>query len=958
MKAKTTGKSVTCLIALLIVLSGTMVLHWNVRAEERIEGSIEGIINADDGSKIPAGFIVQLDQLSQDEIITTLTQEGGYFQFPNVDVGHYQLIVPTQTHSRRAYFSTSTGIFEVTEDETIFRSINVETRRLEYRINGNVTDEDGDPVSDAVISLSYGDYYTSSTDVRMSDNDTADYEIRAFNETFYIKAEAEGYATYITRIDGIEEDTTMDIMLLDSHTPMVSGYLWTEEDGKEKAVTTAAEVTLINNTDKSDILRNTMPEGNPWFKIDAVPGDYTLVVSAQGYMPYINTTVVIGDDNIPFDIIYVNRSSDEYISTNIEFDDWDTIDVTRERTLHSNSRIMGLDHWYVGNLAMQVDMAFGNWDMVLDQTELDEFKAWLNFTEANIPTTQNLISVNGIPYELDSFDPDFVGLDTLLGDVTDESMDITVTSTMTYTTEHVFEEDYLLDVTVMNDRIFGNHQDYEYTMILPEGYKRVSSNKEVIPSGVAVSGYLTITMDPELGKGKSHLTFDVREIETGEVVVTMDEGAYAYRTDDETYIVKQDANVTFIAEFWHPFGEDAENYTWSINDKYGEEITTSFATQGEFEVSVTVTDTAGLEVSNSTTVMVDGSGPTGAIVADNTTVDEGQLIEFSAYEFEDDSEIRDYEWNFSDGSYAMGMNVSHSFSLYGEYEVSLNITDRLGNWNVETIDITVHDVTDPVARFVVKYDDVVEESQNISVLRIERNQEITLDASKSYDPAGVDEVEGNVNVMWWITGAEDFGSEDVSITNQTLFTTVGTHTITLNVTDTAGNYQNISRTVEVTPGPTPNLEVTEITMSTEDIVSGKTVKVIANVTNYGTANATDISLSFKVDGNVRTVSAKFYTSMKEEASNEVIPQGEYRLIKFDWTPDSDGTKTLTVNATDDMEPTAWQYDNELELEVTVNPPAWRKYIGYIVLPVVIIVVTVGMYFYKDKIQAMLKKKEE
>ena len=954
MKAKTTGKSVTILVALLIVLSGTLVLHWNVRAEGRIEGSIEGIIHADNG-KIPAGFEVQLKELSQDEIINTVSQEGGYFQFSDVDVGWYQIIVPAQTHSRRAYFYESTDEFKVEANQNIFHDIEVEVRLLEHKISGNVTDAFDEPVADAMITLSDGDNYQSSVGVEMMDNGTrAYYKIWAYTGQFDIKVEADGFAPQLMYGHDIDDHEVMDFQLGDS--PMVSGYLWTDTDGQEKAVTTEAEVTLINKAN-GDILRNTMPEGNPWFSIGATDGEFILVVSAHGYMPYIHDEIeIVGGANIGLGRQFVNASAEEDIITEIKMVDWNTIEVTRERTLHSNSRMMGMDHWYLGNLPMQIDTVFGNSDGELNQTELTAFKDWLEYREANILSTQGMFYVNGVAYELDGFTFDTDALDVLIGDVLDESMDMVVESMVTYTAEVEVEEENIIDLFVMHDSVIGNHRDYTYSLVLPEGYKRVSSDNEVIPADVSVSGHLTIDIDPDVGEGRSHVSFDVRGIETGDVVVSMDEGPYAYRMDNETYIVKQGVEVTFMAEFWHPYGEDAVNYTWSV-DKYGDEIIHVFDNEGEFTVSVTVLDTAGLPVTNSTKVIVDGSGPTGDIVADNTTVDEGQPVEFSAYYFEDISDIRDYDWNFSDGNHARGVNVTHSFDLFGTYEVTLNITDRLGNWNEESITITVRDATDPVARFAVRYDDVVQESENITVLRIERNQQITLDASKSYDPAGFDGVKGPVSVWWWISGI-DYGSDDVILENRTFFTTVGTYRITLNVTDARGNYHNISRTVEVTPGPTPNLEITEIMLSEDDVVVNRAVRVIANVTNYGTANATNVVVNFRVDGSVKTISPRFYTTMREEAANNNIPMGEYRLIKFDWTPGDEGTRTLTVNVTDEMEPPTWQYDNEMDLRVEVNPPAWRTYVGYIVLPVVIILVTVGMYFYKDKIQAMLKKKED
>ncbi len=964
MKPKATGKSVTCLIALILMLSGVMVLSWDVRAEERLEGNIEGTVNAHDGSIIPDGFTVQLKELSQDELITASTQ-GGYFLFSDMDVGFYEIIVPSQSHSRKGYQRNFTEIFEVTEDETVYRNIEVTVKHLDFKLNGTVSDGYGEPVEGAVVTLSDGDLYHSHTYVEMVEEDNvtkAYYEILAYDGTFDIRIEAEGYAPNITFDYHVTSDETRNVTLMES--PIVSGYIWTIEEGKEKAVRNPSEITLINKDDDK-IIRNTMPEGSPWFYIGATPGNYLLVVSAQGHMPYIDD-ITVEENNVPLGRKFVDSLEDEEINTEISFDGWNNVNVERHRTLHANSRIMGLDYWYLGNLAMQIDMALGDGDMVLTSTELNEFKDWLEYREANVPSTQNLIKLNGIPYTLESYSTDFSELDELLGDVTQTTaMDMTVSSTLSYSTdEDISDENGLLvDLYVCNDRLEGNLVDYEYTLVLPEEpvrYKRVSSDNEVIPQGVDVSGYTNIVIDPGMGIGKSHLTFDIREVEEGEVFLTIEEGVHSY-LENETYIVKQGVNITCVADFVNPYDELGDNYTWTLDgidiEQYDPEIVYVFEDEGEFNLEVTVIDTGGLEVTNHTMVIVDGSGPTGDIEVDNRTVNEREPMEFSAYNFTDVSDIRDYTWNFSDGTeHVMGVNVTHSFELYGTYEVSVNVTDRLGNWNVETISITVLDATDPVARFAVTYDDERLESDNITVLRLQRGQEFTLNASLSYDPPGLDDIQGEVEVWWWITGT-DYGSSEKLIENYT-FNEVGTYRISLNVTDDAGNYHNISRNVEVTPGPAPNLEITEVTLSTEDLVPGKKVQVITNVTNYGTANATNIIVVFRLDGSVKSVTTRFYTTMKNESMEQTIPAGEYRLIKFDWTPDNDGDIRLTVNVTDSMEPEFWITDNEVEITVNVSPPAWRKYIGYVLVPVIIIGVTVGLYFYKDKIKELLNRKGE
>ncbi len=963
MKPKATGKSVTCLIALLLVLSSVMVLSWDVRAEERLEGNIEGTVDAHDGSIIPDGFTVQLKELSQDEVITTHTQ-GGYFLFSDMEVGYYEIIVPSQSHSRKGYQKNVSGIFELTKDENVYCDVEVTVKHLDYKLNGTVSDGYGEPIEDAIVTLSDGDAYHSSTYVEIVEEDnvtTTYYEILAYNGTFDITIEAEGYAPNITFDYHVSSDKTRNITLIGS--PIVSGYIWTVEDDKEKAVRTPSEITLINK-DNDKIIRNTMPEGSPWFYIGAKPGNYKLVVSAQGYMPYINEDITVEEDNIPLGRKFVDPSEDEEINTAISFDDWNNINIERERTLHANSRMTGLEYWYLGNLAMQIDMAFGDGDMVLDETELSEFKDWLEYREANIPSTQNLIDINDIPYTLEGYSYDPSELDELLGDVTDATaINMTVSSTMSYSTDEEISDEngLLIDLAVSYDRMEGNLVDYRYNLILPDGYKRISSDKEVIPQGVEVSKHINIIIDPDIGVGKSYLTFDVREVEEGEVFLTIEEGVHSY-LENETYIVKQDVNITCVAEFVNPYGESGDNYTWALDgvdiERYDAEIVYIFEDEGEFELNVTVIDTAGLKAYNYTTVIVDGSGPTGDIEVDNTTVDEKQPVEFSAYNFTDVSDIRDYEWNFSDDTeQVIGVNVTHEFELYGTYEVSVNVTDRLGNWNVETIEITVLDTTDPVARFAVTYDDARLESDNITLLSLQRFQEFTLNASLSYDPSGLNDVQGEVEVWWWITEV-GYGSDDILIENYT-FNNVGTYKITFNVTDEVGNYHNISRNVEVAPGPAPNLEVTEITLSTHDLVSQKKVQVIANVTNFGTANATDINVIFRVNGGAKSITPSFYTTMKNESADNIIPTGEYRLIKFDWTPEKDGDIKLTVNVTDSMEPEFWRTgENELEITVNVSPPAWRRYIGYVLVPVIIIGVTVGLYFYKDKIKELLNRRGE
>ncbi len=962
MKPKTTGKLATGLIVLLIVLSVAMVLQWNARAEERHVGAVEGIVQAQDGSLIPEGFNINLENLNEEEVISSYTQKGGYFQFSDVDVGHYRLTVPTQTH-HRAYHGSETDIFYIGKDATEFQEIDVVSRIREYTINGTVLDEQDEVVEDARIHLFDGTSYHFQTGI---ENETTGYfEFRTYEGTFNLRVEGEDLAPYVMYDLVVNETTTvnktMTIDVVLKQTPQVSGYLWSEEG---YGITAQMAVTLIDN-EHGDMFRTTMPEGNPWFNIGATAGEYTLIVSADGYKPYINENVEIpnNDTNVPLSRVFVEDTPIESVSTHIEFDSWNAMTVTRERTLEINSRMMGLDYWYFGNLRMQIDMVFGDGDGEVTPAELEAFKEWIEYREANHTTSQRTLWLEDTVYTLEEYTFDSDELDTLVGDVTDLDVNtITLTSTMHYTPEEEVgvedDDSILLYLGLKNDIVIGNYRNYTYQITLPDAFERVTTDQEEIPANVEVQGYTDIFIDTPEGLGRSYLTLDIYQSEEGEASIELVEDVNVYLMDEKYYAVQIDTNVTCVADLTDPVGspEDA-NYTWLLDNteigKYGDEITHTFEQEGEVNLTVRIRQAGGLVVSAYTNILVDGTGPHGEIEVANHTVDEGETIEFSAYNFTDESEIREFSWNFSDGTdHVTGTNVTHSFELYGTYEVSVNATDVVGNWNIETIEIEVMDVTPPVARFTATYDDQEVDSENITTtVRLERHQEFSLDASRSYDPEGFDGEQGDVSVVWWITGVE-FRSEEFEILNYS-FSELGTYDIQLNVTDEAGNYDNISRTVEVIPGPTPNIEVTEVFLSEDEVKSGDEVQVIANVTNYGTANATNVNVVFRVDGEVVAITPRFYYIDGEEADAS-IPMDEYRHIKFDWEAE-EGERTLTVNVTDADEPAAWLYDNEVEITVDVEPPAWRTLIGYILVPVIIIGVAVGLYLNKDKVQNMLRR---
>ncbi len=83
-------------------------------------------------------------------------------------------------------------------------------------------------------------------------------------------------------------------------------------------------------------------------------------------------------------------------------------------------------------------------------------------------------------------------------------------------------------------------------------------------------------------------------------------------------------------------------------------------------------------------------GPIPHIETEKTTVGRGKVISFNALSSRDpDGEVIDYEWNFGDGTEAIGVIVDHIFEETGDYNVTLKVIDDKGEEREQTVNIKV-----------------------------------------------------------------------------------------------------------------------------------------------------------------------------------------------------------------------------------------------------------------------------
>ena len=105
----------------------------------------------------------------------------------------------------------------------------------------------------------------------------------------------------------------------------------------------------------------------------------------------------------------------------------------------------------------------------------------------------------------------------------------------------------------------------------------------------------------------------------------------------------------------------------------------AFPRRGEYVVTHTVTDSTGMSASISRAVLVANSPPVAAIRWDATPVHRGVPVTFEANASDADGDaIVDRSWTFADGQ-AAGASVTRTFWTLGEHEVSLAVTDELGD---------------------------------------------------------------------------------------------------------------------------------------------------------------------------------------------------------------------------------------------------------------------------------------
>jgi len=149
-----------------------------------------------------------------------------------------------------------------------------------------------------------------------------------------------------------------------------------------------------------------------------------------------------------------------------------------------------------------------------------------------------------------------------------------------------------------------------------------------------------------------------------------------------------------------------DNYTWNFTSGgvpvhlYEEESAFIFHTVGIYPVTLKVTDRDGNWDTDSMNVTVNDTTSPLAAAGPDMVMAQHETVLFNGTASEDNVEIVNYTWSFVyNGSNRdlSGPFPSFVFHIAGFYEVQLSVEDLAGNMDSDVMNVTVLDITNPVA---------------------------------------------------------------------------------------------------------------------------------------------------------------------------------------------------------------------------------------------------------------------
>jgi PKD repeat protein len=272
-------------------------------------------------------------------------------------------------------------------------------------------------------------------------------------------------------------------------------------------------------------------------------------------------------------------------------------------------------------------------------------------------------------------------------------------------TGHVNNSGLRSIVVDVDDNSAGMMVNILHQRIRFAAYDLYPSGEMDTTSAILAAGHTyTITITPNGPKGSSCTVEDMFDPADPPVAVI---------SADMTYM-----SVAVNGSLSYDPDGTIEAYDWSFGDgaqATGQTATHTYALEGQYLITLIVTDNDGL--TGKATKTVNAILPGGkAPVADFTVTPNKLSVVVNAslsVDPDPDGAIVSYEWNFGDGAVATGVVATHTYATWGTWWITLKVTDNDGMTGSASTQVTVSDPPQPMPPPYTVFGYVTDASSNM-----------------------------------------------------------------------------------------------------------------------------------------------------------------------------------------------------------------------------------------------------
>ena len=243
--------------------------------------------------------------------------------------------------------------------------------------------------------------------------------------------------------------------------------------------------------------------------------------------------------------------------------------------------------------------------------------------------------------------------------------------------------------------------------------------------------------------------------------------------------------VDFSGVLSSDVGGDVVGYEWDLGDgttSTDEELSHTYTVEGRYTVTMVAIDNKGGRDTDTVEILVN-TDPTVTAGSDVTSGSTPATVNFTSSASDPGGSIVSTSWDFGDGNTATDANPSHTYLAAGTYDATVTVTDNLGVQASDSVQVTITGNAAPVA---VATSDVVGGKTPVTV---------------SFDGSTSSDADDGIASWDW-----DFGDGNTA-TGATpaahTYTTAGTYTAELTVTDVLGAQDSATIVVTVADNIAP-----------------------------------------------------------------------------------------------------------------------------------------------------------